>query len=465
MAWGRAEGVNTAMYRVFVAEEDAGWQKVIAKAFDAGYEPVRWPDGKDVFNELKSVHYDLIILDLGIKKEAPFDLLKWIHMTFPHCPVIVTSEEEKAELVVSAIKQGAYDFLAKPYSGPKLRHRVDQALEACCLRKEIDFLRHKQDVVYDFDRIIAFSPNMKEMLEVLKKFSKTDATILMRGETGSGKSFLAGTVHFNSRRRKRPFVTVNCSNIPEALLESELFGHERGAFTGADKLRVGRFEQARGGTLFLDEIGELSSALQAKLLRFLEEKAFERLGGNQTIHVDVRVMAATNRNLEALIAEGTFREDLYYRLNILSAQLPPLRERRQCIEPLAYWLLEQKCCALGRRITGFAPNVMSWIRGYAWPGNIRQLANVIERAVILEEGSVITEKSLSMVEPVHPLFGAGTEEPEPLAQRERELILHALENSLWVQKTAAKRLGVSPRTLNYKIKKFGITHPNWRKNR
>ncbi len=456
------------MYRLFVAEEEPKWQKAISKTFDAAYNLVYWPgNGKDLFNELKSVQHDLIILDLGLTRESPFDLLKWIKLTFPFCPVIVTSDQEKTELVVSAIKQGAYDFLAKPYSGLKLRHTVDQALEACCLRKEIDYLRHEQDVVYDFDRIIGFSPNMKEVLEVLKKFSRTDSTMLMRGETGTGKSFLAGTVHFNSFRRKRPFITVNCSNIPETLLESELFGHEKGAFTGADKLRVGRFEQARGGTLFLDEIGELSNALQAKLLRFLEEKAFERLGGNQTIQVDVRVMAATNRNLESLIAEGAFREDLYYRLNILSALMPPLRERRQCIEPLSYWLLEQKCRTLGRRITGFTPNVMAWIKHYSWPGNIRQLANLIERAVILEDSSLITEKSMSMAEPSDsaPKAFDWVGEPVSQAQREKELILHALENSLWVQKTAARRLNISPRTLNYKIKKLGITHPNWRKNR
>jgi len=311
-------------------------------------------------------------------------------------------------------------------------------------------------------------------MESLKKFAETDATILITGETGTGKSFLSGTIHFNSTRKKKPFIKINCTNIPETLLESELFGHERGAFTGANRTRVGRFEQANGGTAFLDEIGETSLDLQAKLLRVLDEKSFERVGGNRTIHSDVRVITATNKNLEEQVAAGRFREDFYYRVNVLSIHLPPLRERRACIEPLAYYLLKKSCRSLRKQIRGFAPAVIEKFQSYAWPGNIRQLANTIERAVILEETDTIQEKNVSLIKPVsvgnvEPTLDSPMPSLEPgprsLEEHEKDLIIDALEKTLWIQKDAAKRLGISPRALNYKIKKHGITHSRWRKNK
>ena len=454
------------MSRLFIVETDRAWEKCLLDALGTSHELNFWTSGKDVFNELKLHHCDVIILDLQLQQTDPFDLLRWIKTTLPHASVITTSPVEKASLVVRAIKEGAFDFIAKPFSAVKIQHVVDQALEKSSLKNEIDYLRHGQDVIYDFDRIIAFSPIMKEIITTLKKFAKTDSTILMTGDTGTGKSFLAGTIHFNSHRRSRPFVTINCANIPETLLESELFGHEKGAFTGADKLRIGRFEQARGGTLFLDEIGEISLSLQTKLLRVLDEKAFERVGGNQTIRSDVRVIVATNRNLEQQVAEGRFREDLYYRINILSVKLPPLRERKECIAPLASWLLEKACTTLKKKIAAFSPASIEWLKAYDWPGNIRQLANTIERAVILEENPVIHRENVFI-----PELGRSSQAPpaadssRPLETGETKLILDALQKSLWVQKDAARLLGVSPRALNYKIKKFGITHPGWLKNR
>jgi transcriptional regulator with PAS, ATPase and Fis domain len=315
---------------------------------------------------------------------------------------------------------------------------------------------------------------MKDVIATLRKFSETDATILITGETGTGKSFLSGTIHFNSARCKKPFIKINCTNIPETLLESELFGHERGAFTGANKTRVGRFEQASGGSVFLDEIGEMTWDLQAKLLRVLDEKSFERVGGNRTIHSDVRIIAATNRILEEQVAAGKFREDFYYRINVLTVHLPPLRERRGCIEPLANYLLGKSCRSLRKEIRGFSPTVIRMFEAYSWPGNIRQLANSIERAVILEERDTIQEENVSLLQPVG-LPQTEQEPPttqpppssttHPLEAHEKEFVLKALEDSLWIQKDAAKRLGISPRALNYKIRKLGITHPRWRKNR
>ena len=454
------------MFKIFIIDNSTRWRNFHKDSLSQDYELTFWPNGTNLFRELKSVQYDVIIFDLHLERGDPFDLLNWINITLPSSPVIVTSSEEKAELVVKSIKNGAHDFIAKPFTAPRIRHAVEQVIEKWSLKKEIDYLRREQDVIYDFDKIIAFSQNMKEVIEVLKKFSRTEGTILMRGETGTGKSFLSGTIHFNSSRRKRPFIKINCSNIPETLLESELFGHEKGAFTGADKLRVGRFEQAHGGTMFLDEIGELTLSLQAKLLRVLEEKCFERVGGNQTIHSDVRVIAATNRDLEEHILEGKFREDLYYRLNILSVMLPPLREREKCIEPLANWILSNKSRNFKKKISGFSQPVLEMIKAHQWPGNIRQLANVIERAVILEEGPSITEKSVLISGPVK------TPEPrtepfhiENLVQSEKELVMAALEKCMWIQKDAATLLGISPRALNYKIKKFEITHPRWRKHK
>jgi len=453
------------MFRILILENDEKWRDFLSDTLASSYEIRCWMDRQDVFAELKANHYDVIILDMQAHQEESLDLLRWISSNLPDTSVIMTSRTEKAELVVTALKQGASDFVAKPFSVERIRLVVQQALEHRSLKNEIAYLRHEQDVIYDFDQIIAFSPAMKEVIKTLNKFSKTDSTILIMGDTGTGKSFLSGSIHFNSHRRKKPFIKINCSNIPETLLESELFGHEKGAFTGADRLRIGRFEQASGGTLFLDEIGEMSLSLQAKLLRVLEEKAFERIGGNLTIHCDARIIAATNRNLENQIAEGKFREDLYYRINILSLTLPPLRERRQCIEPLAYSLLEKICRSLKKKMTGFSPGVLEWIKTYDWPGNIRQLANTIERAVILGEGSLIREEDVSMLEPSGPEQARMAPNPAvSLELREKEVILEALEERLWIQKDAAKQLGISPRSLNYKIRKFGITHPRWRKN-
>jgi len=322
-------------------------------------------------------------------------------------------------------------------------------------------------VVYDTERIISVSPAMQKAMASIRRLAQTESTVLITGETGTGKSFVSGNIHFNSPRRHKPFVKVNCANIPETLLESELFGHERGAFTGADKTRAGRFEQAHGGTLFLDEFCELSFGLQSKLLRVLEDKSFERLGGNKTIQADVRVIAATNRDIEALVGQGRFREDLYYRINVLRIHLPPLRERRPDIEPLAHYLLGRLCRALKKKIDGFSPEVLGMLQAYDWPGNIRQLSNTIERSILVEDGSVIQADSISLPEIRRPAAEIETA-PANLrltAEQEKEMIHRALEDNLWIQKDAALQLGISPRALNYRVKKLGISHHRWRKNK
>ncbi len=424
------------------------------------------PSILDAGRRLQKEGVALIIFNLRDEEPGLVEILKTLQQLSPATPIIVAAEIQDPRLIVEAVKAGAADFVAKPFVAEKLRLAVRQAIENRGLKNEVDYLRREQDVVYDSERMIAVSPAMQKAMATIRKLAQTESTILVTGETGTGKSFVSGHIHFNSPRRKMPFVKVNCANIPETLLESELFGHEKGAFTGADKTRTGRFEQAHSGTLFLDEFCELSFGLQSKLLRVLEDKAFERLGGNRTISADVRIIAATNRDVEALVREKLLREDLYFRINVLRVHLPPLRERRADIEPLAHYLLGKLQRSLKKKIDGFSPEVLRMFQAYSWPGNIRQLSNAIERAVLVEDGPVIGPDSVSL-----PELNAPHAEPEPTtglrltADREREIILGALEDNLWIQKDAALQLGISPRALNYRVKKLGIAHARWRKNK
>lgn len=456
--------MKNSKFYVLAFESMNQWKDSLSNALAEDSEVTFREDPVSFQREVNKKNYDIIFMDVNPNNGSTFNLLKKVHESTPSTPVIITSKVEKAELIVEAIKLGAYDFLVKPFSPARIQLAARRALKYRELQNEIAYLRGKQDIIYDFDSIVAESPNFKKVITSLRKFANTDSTILITGATGTGKSFLSGSVHFNSPRRNKPFIKINCANIPETLLESELFGHEKGSFTGAEKQRIGRFEQANGGTIFLDEIGEISMEIQTKLLRVLEEKSFERVGGNKTINVDVRVIAATNKDLAEQIAKGKFREDLYYRINVLPILLPSLKERRLCIEHLSKVLLRKALGGVKKKIKGFSPAAMTIIKKYDWPGNIRQLANTIERAVILEDTSVIQPESISIpdlkkAQSVMPV------ECEQLEVLEKGLILKALEDSLWVQKNAANKLGISPRALNYKINKFGITHPNWRKNR
>jgi len=432
----------------------------------------------DLQAEIQARQFDLIFLDIDSLENHSMELLVQIHNRDPFLPIIIVSRVEKAEIIVQAMNDGASDFLIHPISPTRINIAVDKAIQIRDQRFEIAYHRRKQDVVYDFKDVVAYSRGMQQILTSLERFAKTDSTILITGDTGTGKSFLSGTVHFNSPRRKKPFVKINCANIPEDLLESELFGHEKGAFTGADKQRIGRFEQAGGGTIFLDEIGEMNMRLQTKLLRVLEEKSFERVGGNKTIYSDVRIIAATNKDLVGQVEKGLFREDLYYRINVLPVSLPSLRQRRACILPLAEILLKKCCTSMHRDIQGFTEKARELIQEYRWPGNIRQLANTIERAVILEDDRKIHSYNLALPEKavsssIAPSVSVKPEDAEvekgesreSLAEQEKDLILRTLEESLWVQKSAAAKLGISPRALNYKVSKLKITHPHWRRNK
>ena len=437
----------------------------IESALATNFELSFHNDPVDFQKEVIRKPFDVILLNFQAENGTKHHLLQKIQEHTPTTPVILTCESEEKLHIDKDYEPIIYDVINLPLSVGRIKRTVRHALEKRRQDNELAYLRRTQDIVYSFDSIIAESESFKAVIKSLQKFSSTDATILLTGATGTGKSFLSGTVHYNSPRHNQPFIKINCANIPETLLESELFGHERGSFTGADKQRIGRFEQADGGTIFLDEIGEIPLEIQSKLLRVLEDKSFERIGGNKTIKVNVRLIAATNKDLQELISQGKFREDLYYRISVLPVHLPALKDRPKCLPKLAHKLLEKSSTALNKGyLSGFSQEVLALIQGYDWPGNIRQLANTIERAVILEDDEQISLSSMHIPE-MHQTMAPLIHATEPLEVHEKELILRALTENLWVQKDAAKCLGISPRALNYKIKKFGITHQNWRKHK
>jgi transcriptional regulator with GAF, ATPase, and Fis domain len=335
----------------------------------------------------------------------------------------------------------------------------------------VDYLRHEQQDIYDFDRIVGASGALQSVLAIVKKVARSNSTVLVRGETGTGKELIAGAIHHNSNRANRAFVKVNCAALQENLLESELFGHEKGAYTSADKQRIGRFEQADGGTLFLDEVGDMSPSTQAKILRVLQEHEFERLGGTRTLRVDVRIIAATNRNLTQMVQEGRFREDLFYRLNVVSVETPPLRDRKEDIPALADFFVKRFATELKKRVESSHPEAQKLLMRHNWPGNIRELENVIERAVLLADGPQVQVSDLQIGEQASGGSSSGDRATVvripptgiPLEEIERQAVVEALKMSNWVQKDAAELLGISPRVMNYKIKILGIEIPRSRR--
>jgi DNA-binding NtrC family response regulator len=398
------------------------------------------------------------------------DVLRTAKSLHPTTAVILMTAFGSVHTAVEAMKIGAFDYVQKPFEIEEMELKVEKAIEHRRLKHEIEYLRHTQQDIYDFDRIVGASGALQSVLSIVKKVAKSNTTVLIRGETGTGKELIAGAIHHNSMRAGRNFVKVNCAALQENLLESELFGHEKGAFTGADKQRVGRFEQADGGTLFLDEVGDMSANTQAKILRVLQEHEFERLGGTRTLRVDVRVITATNRNLPQMVANGQFREDLYYRLNVVSIDMPPLRERKEDIQQLASFFLRRFAGELKKRIDGLSPDALKLLMRYNWPGNIRELENAIERAVLLTEGPLLSSTDLRLGE-LSTTPTAGDSSPVvkipptgiALEEIERQALIEALKMSNWVQKDAAELLSISPRVMNYKIKTLGIDYARGRR--
>jgi DNA-binding NtrC family response regulator len=398
------------------------------------------------------------------------DLLEMVEDHRIDAPVVVLSSLTSTRETIQALRKGAFDFIQKPFSLPELEIKVARAIQTRRLEREAQDLRgERRNLIYLTDNFIGESAEIRKVLRIVNKVAQTSSSIILRGETGTGKELIAGAIHYGSPRANGPYVRVNCAALPEQLLESELFGHENGAFTGASGRRIGRFEMADGGTIFLDEIADMSLSTQAKVLRVLQGKEFERLGSSKTIKVDVRVVSATNKDLGRGRRTGQFREDLYYRLNVLTIQIPPLRERGNDILLLAQYFLRKISGDLKKKIKSIHPQALRMLSAYHWPGNIRELENTIERAVIMTEGDVITREDLNLPFKMESeKWDSNSIEIPPsginLEEVERELILKALKMKGWVQKDAAELVGISRRVLNYKIKRFGITHPKWKRN-
>ncbi len=460
------------MGRILVADDHDSLRRGMVRALtDAGHDVDEASNGNMALEKLHETGYDVIVSDIKMGGADGMDVLRTAKALHPSTAVILMTAFGSIQMAVEAMQVGAFDYVTKPFEIEEMEVKITRAIEHRRLKHEVDYLRHTQRDIYDFDRIIGGSGALKRVLDVVRKVARSNTTVLVRGETGTGKEIIAGAVHHNSARAGRNFVKVNCAALQENLLESELFGHEKGAFTGADKQRIGRFEQADGGTLFLDEIGDMSQNTQAKILRVLQEHEFERLGGTRTIRVDVRLIAATNRNLAQMVANGQFREDLYYRLNVVAIDMPPLRERKDDIPALAEHFIARFTSELKKKVEGLTPDALKLLLRYNWPGNIRELENAIERAVLLAD-----ERELASTD-LHLGDESPTGDPGELAQVlklpprgialeeiERQALVEALRMSNWVQKDAAELLNISPRVMNYKIKTLHIDYPRGRRD-
>jgi DNA-binding NtrC family response regulator len=401
---------------------------------------------------------DLVLLDMRLPDGEGLDVLRKIKELSPDTLVILMTAHSSVENAVQAIKLGAYHYINKPFHLDEVDAIVEKALETSRLRREVRSLRTSQGREYGFDAVIGASPAMLAAKSLMMRVANSPAsTVLLTGETGTGKDLAAKVIHYNSDRAGKPFVNITCSAVPESLLESELFGHERGAFTDARQQKRGLFETAAGGTVFLDEIGEMTPGLQAKLLRFLEDKTFKRVGGLQDINVDVRVVAATNRNLESEVEAGKFRADLFYRLHVMPIVLPPLRERAGDIPLLANYYIDRYNREFRKRVRGLTPEAMALLEQHRWPGNIRELRNVIERAMLLLEDEWIRPDDVAAL--VRPVLAAHFRLPAEgvvLEDVERQLLVQALERAGGNQTHAGHLLGINRDQVRYRIEKFGL---------
>ena len=439
-------------------EELIRWS-LASRLGDEGYRVLEAGTAAEAMDRFRE-GVDLVLLDYKLPDGDGLDVLRRIRSANADALVILLTADTSVETAVEAMKQGAYHYANKPFNLDEITLLVEKALETTRLRREVRALRSAQAQPYSFDRIVGDSEAMTSVRALLKKIASGPAsTVLLTGESGTGKDLAAKVIHFGSDRAAKPFMNITCSALPENLLESELFGHERGAFTGADRQKRGLFETADGGTVFLDEIGEMVPALQAKLLRFLEERTFRRVGGSADIHVDVRVIAATNRKLEEEVRQRRFREDLYYRLNVVPIALPPLRDRAKDIPLLLDYYVDAFNSEFKKRVQGIAPDAIARLQTYGWPGNIRELRNAVERAMLLGEGKILTATDFPMTAGGRERLTEGVELPAngiDLDQLERSLVIQALERSGWNQTRAAALLGLNRDQIRYRIEKFKL---------
>ncbi|NLB05623.1 MAG: sigma-54-dependent Fis family transcriptional regulator [Desulfobulbaceae bacterium] len=420
-----------------------------------GWDAEEADDGSTAVAAVEQGPWDVILMDVRMTTMDGMEALKRIHALNPAIPVVIMTAYSSVDSAVAAIKQGAHDYLTKPLDFDRLRTTLEVAMGH---RQQEETVEEPGQPFGDDGRIIGSSAPMVALWDLIVHVAPTEATVLINGESGTGKELVASALHHKSLRSGGPFVKVNCAALAETLLESELFGHERGAFTGADRRREGRFVQAHGGTLFLDEIGETSPAMQAKLLRVLQEHELQRVGGQETIRVDVRIIVATNRDLEEEVAAGRFREDLYYRLNVVELEVPPLRDRHGDIPLLATYFLRRFADKNNRAVSGITPECMDILNRYPWPGNVRELEHCIERGVILMRGDYLDVNALPLA--VQRWAGANepreTGEPSTLKEAEKALILKTLEETGGNRSEAARRLQITRKTLLNKLKSYGI---------
>jgi DNA-binding NtrC family response regulator len=443
---------------LIVDDEEIVRQSLKAWFLEDGYEIDIAEDAEAALRLYEKNKYDLILLDIKMPGMSGMDLLIKLKEIDPDAIIILITAYASVSSAVKALKNGAYDYITKPIDPDELSHLVKNALNQKNLKDENIQLKTSIDEIIKPDNLIGESPKMKEVYSLIHTVSQTDTNVLILGDSGTGKELVAKAIHLNSKRKYFPLVTVNCGALPESILESELFGHEKGAFTGAYYKRKGKFEMANGGTIFLDEIGTISQKVQIELLRVIENKEFMRVGGSETIKSDFRIIAATNENLQNLVNSGQFREDLYYRLNVFNIQLPPLRERGDDIILLAEYFLNKYSSAMNKKISSFDKEAIKFMQEYYWPGNVRELENAIERAVVVCHKDKITLDDL-------PFRVIQTSKEEPITERsleaiEKKHIEKILDDNNWNISKSAEELQIDRVTLYNKIKKYGLRKNN-----
>jgi len=451
------------MKKILIVDDELGTRESLRMILKDDYHIIMACSGKEALHLLNEDSPSVILLDVMMPGEDGFDILEKIKQ-ITSAPVIMITALKSVKSAVKAMKIGAFDYITKPFNVDEIKIIIDKALSTQELIQEVNYLRSEIDKSYAFSNIIGKSKSMREIFHIIKQTADNKTTVLISGESGTGKELVAKAIHYNGPRRNKSFITINCAAIPDTLLESELFGYEKGAFTNACERKIGRFELADQGTLFLDEFAELSLNTQAKILRFLQEKEFTRIGGSKTISVDTRLISATNKNLEKALAEGKLREDFYYRINIIPITIPPLRERREDIPLLVSHFIDKVNERERKHIQGISKEALEMLINYYWPGNVRELENIVERTVTLTDREVITAEYL----PSHirnagktslikdQILGGEMTFPEAGDQFEKSIILDALEKTNYVQTKAATMLGISRRILKYKMVKFGI---------
>ena len=461
------------MARILIADDhDAVREGMAISLSRLGHEVLAVKGGAEAIAAYRKKPADVVVTDLRMVPVDGIEVVKRLREQDPDATVLVVSAHGTIAIAVEAMREGAIDFIEKPFSPEVLRARVEKAVQIARERKGASTARARAEALeedlsreHDPHGLVGRSEPMRRVLDQVRKVAATGATVLVLGESGTGKELVARAIHDASPRRDQPFVSISCAAIPETLLESELFGHEKGSFTGAIRRKLGRFELANGGTLFLDEIGEIPAAVQVKLLRVLQERQFERVGGEETVEVDVRVVSATNRDLTQMVRDGRFREDLFYRLNVVPIALPPLRDRPGDVEAIAAHFVARLAPRMGRAVKGIAPDALELLRRHRWPGNVRELENVIEQALVFAEGEVVRPEDLpegirkAPPSAALPVPTGDRSLTEILEELEQQLILAAYEKARHVKAETARLLGIKPSALYYKLEKYGIVKP------